>query len=53
VNQLIWFDTEMRKDPYVLGATLFTASGGYSWRTFDLDPIVPLLGEYAKNLIGK
>lgn len=37
-EQLIWNDREMQKDPYVLGATIFTLGsyGGTAWEHFDI-----------------
>jgi hypothetical protein len=45
VNTLAWYDSELRKDDYVLGATIFTAGaqapGG--WHPFDIhDVFIPL-----------
>ncbi|MCC6191183.1 MAG: hypothetical protein IT318_19350 [Anaerolineales bacterium] len=36
-EQLIWYDRELQKDPYVVGATIFTvgATGG-QWAEFDI-----------------
>jgi hypothetical protein len=49
VNLLAWYDRELRHDPYVVGATIFTAgavdqsSGWYGW---DLHPIMIPLAHY-------
>jgi len=37
-NWITWFDREMNKDAYVLGATLFQI-GDSNWSSFDLEPI--------------
>lgn len=52
VNLLAWYDTEMRKDPYVLGATLFTAGAntGDGWTAFDLHDVFVPLARYAVGL---
>jgi hypothetical protein len=46
VNLLAWYDAELRKDPYVIGTTVFTAgaiSPEMGWTNFDLhDVIIPL-----------
>jgi len=46
VNVLAWYDSEMREDPYVIGATIFTAgavSPELGWTNFDMhDAIIPL-----------
>jgi hypothetical protein len=49
VNLLSWYDTEMRKDPYVLGATLFTAGAPFDggWNAFDLHDVFVPLAKYA------
>ncbi|MCC6187989.1 MAG: hypothetical protein IT318_03065 [Anaerolineales bacterium] len=53
VNVLSWYDEQLRQDPYVLGATLFTAGaihGDATWFPFDLhDALVPL-AHYAVGL---
>jgi hypothetical protein len=41
---LTWFDDEMKKDPYVVGACLFEI-GSDDWKSFDLEPMVPWLAE--------
>jgi hypothetical protein len=50
VHLLAWYDREMRRDSYVLGATIFTAGAndsGFGWTEFDVRDIIPLLGLYA------
>jgi hypothetical protein len=45
VNQLAWYDRELQHDPYVLGATVFTAGapGSGGWNPFDIhDVMIPL-----------
>jgi hypothetical protein len=46
VNLLAWYDSEIRKDPYVIGAEIFTAgamNSGDSWNSTDVhDTIIPL-----------
>lgn len=45
LDQLIWYDNELRKDDYVIGFTIFTAgtSSIDSWRTFDInDMLIPI-----------
>jgi len=40
----------MRKDPYVIGATVFTLgalNGSDQWHSFDLHDVLPLLAFYA------
>lgn len=51
---LLPFTQEIEKDPYVLGATLFTVGNGFSglWNVFDVSGtgLIPYLAAYAKNL---
>ena len=50
VNLLAWYDGEIRKDPYVIGATIFTLgapNGSDQWHPFDLHDVLPLLAFYA------
>lgn len=46
VNQLAWYDAQLRQDPYVLGATVFTVSAldpNNGWHPFDIhDILIPL-----------
>ena len=53
-EQLKWIDREMRKDPYVIGATIFTfGSFGGVWAAFDVtgdNGCAPLLTEYILQL---
>lgn len=43
VNVLAWYDNEMRNDPYVVGATIFTAGSNEGWRSFEIhDTLIPL-----------
>lgn len=45
MEQLTWYDSELRKDDYVIGFTLFTAGTSVNpdWRTFDInDMLIPM-----------
>ena len=45
ISQISWYDSELRKDDYVIGFTLFTAgtSNVDEWRTFDIgDMLIPM-----------
>ncbi len=50
VEQLAWYDSLLRQDSYVIGATIFNISGGSSWQSFDAAGIIPKLTEYALTL---
>ena len=52
VEQLIWYDKEMQKDDYVIGATIFTwGSFGNPWAKFEVSgtPVAQKLIEYTKT----
>lgn len=49
-DQIVWYDQELQKDDYVLGATLFTAGASLSadWATYNLnDMLVPIAAHMA------
>ena len=48
-NQLAWYDSEARKDPYVIGFTVFTAGANTQWRNYDLNSIMPELTDYVNS----
>lgn len=48
VNLLAWYDSELRKDPYVIGATIFTAGPG--WDDYDIHDILIPLANYEAGL---
>jgi hypothetical protein len=49
LRQLAWYDGQLQRDPYVIGFALFTAGGGESWKTYDVNPILPQLTEYVAS----
>lgn len=53
INQLAWYDSEMRRDRYVIGATIFTAGGAGTWDSFDIDDIAEALGQYRLAMTGR
>ncbi len=51
VDQLIWYDSILRQDDYVIGATIFTIGGGCcDHGSYEAADIIPLLTEYALSL---
>jgi hypothetical protein len=46
IDWLKWFDSELCKDPQVLGAALFAIGCGGGWKSFELEPIAPWLADY-------
>lgn len=49
VNQLAWYDSEVRKDYYVLGFTVFTAGSIGHWRNYEIAPVLPRLIDYGRG----
>jgi len=45
-NWLTWFDSEIRKDAYCLGVTLFQIGNTTDWNGFNVEPIAPWLANY-------
>lgn len=43
---LMWFDSEIKKDSYVKGVTLFQIGDPQGWNSFDLEPIADWLADY-------
>ncbi len=55
-RQLVWYDKELQKDDYVVGATIFTfGSFGRPWSDFDVagTPVAKKLIAYTKENPGK
>ena len=46
INQLAWYDSEVRRDPYVIGFTVFTAGAVTGWHSYDVNSILPELTAY-------
>ncbi|MFH0773865.1 MAG: hypothetical protein V1922_06165 [bacterium] len=46
---LAWFDAELRKDPYVVGVTLFQIGNDSDWSSFNLEPIAPWMAGYVRS----
>jgi hypothetical protein len=52
VAQLAWYDSEMRKDPYVIGAAIYTA-GSYDNVSFESETLLPELTNYMVSVKGQ
>jgi len=47
IDQLAWYDRQLRRDDYVVGCTIFTAGAmDDDWRSFDVTHILRDLGAY-------
>lgn len=47
---LRWADAQLRKDHYVIAATLFESGDKRGWPSFDTEPINPWLARYLESL---
>lgn len=47
---LAWYDDQLKRDDYVLGVTLFKIGAPSTWRSFELEPVVPWLLEHYRAL---
>ncbi len=45
-NWLTWYDSEIQKDSYILGVTLFQSGNSSDWRSFNVDSISDWLANY-------
>jgi hypothetical protein len=52
VSQLAWYDSEIRQDPYVLGAAIYQA-GSYGPDSFEVETLIPELTNYVVGMQGK
>lgn len=50
---LAWYDEELKKDPYVLGVTLFKIGAPSIWKSFELEPIIPWLEQHYRRAYGR
>gem|GEM_PF-522315 len=52
VEQLAWYDSLLRQDSFVIGATIFNIAGGSNptWASFEASSIIPSLTAYAQSL---
>jgi hypothetical protein len=49
---LTWYDDQLRRDDYVLGVTLFKIGAPSTWRSFELEPVVPWLLDHYRALLS-
>ncbi len=54
LQQLAWYDSELRKDDYVIGCAIFTAGPmDEKWRSFDVTGILREIGQYLVDEAAK
>jgi hypothetical protein len=46
IPQLAWYDTELRRDDYVIGFTVFTAGAIGGWTSYEINSILPEIAVY-------
>ena len=49
-NWLAWFDSEIKRDPYIIGATIFQIGDTY-WSSFNIEEIADWLANYLKGIV--
>lgn len=50
---LEWFDRQLRKDPQVIGVTLFQIGDSKGWWSFDLEPVAGWLARHLRRAQGR
>lgn len=46
---LLWYDSELKKDPYIIGVTLFQIGNPGGWWSFDVEPVAGWLADVIAN----
>lgn len=46
ITWLHWYDSQLQRDPYVLGVTLFQSGNTTDWASFDIEPIAGWLADH-------
>jgi hypothetical protein len=52
VDEMIWYDTRLREDEYVLGAGIFTIGGAYGWEPYDYEDFLGVGDPDGHNLLN-
>lgn len=50
VAEMVWYDTRLREDAYVLGAAMFTLGGAWGWEAYDYEALLPDFYAYIVSL---
>ena len=51
VEEMIWYDTKLREDDYVVGATMFTLGPTGSWKEYDYEELLWPGNPYGDNFL--
>jgi hypothetical protein len=51
VEEMIWYDTKLREDDYVIGATMFTLGPTGSWKEYDYEELLWPGNPYGDNFL--
>jgi hypothetical protein len=50
VEEMIWYDTRLREDDYVIGVAIFTLGGAYGWEMYDFEESLPDFHDHIVSL---
>jgi len=50
VGEMIWYDTRLREDDYVIGAAMFAIGTTPTWRKYDYEELLPDFHDYIVSL---
>jgi hypothetical protein len=50
VEEMIWYDTRLREDDYVIGVAMFTIGGAWGWERYDYEESLPDFHDYIVSL---
>ena len=51
VEEMAWYDTRLREDDYVVGATMFTLGGFHQWADYDYEELLWPGNPYGANFL--
>jgi hypothetical protein len=51
VEDMIWYDTRLREDDYVIGATMFTIGSAWGWEDYDYEELLWPGNRYGANFL--
>lgn len=49
---LSWYDSELKRDNYVIGVALFKIGAPSIWKSFEMEPVVPWLHDHYRRMRG-